>query len=136
MSIENLERIFAFKLSKDSEDIQFDILKGVEESIVYARNVMENLLFLNESSAQSHLYESSFMNKNLFNAYKKLMELKWKYRKIYFDTKEKDCNDFIKQSYDIWIKDVKDPMIELCKNMENAWKSYKGNKQEKQRYFG
>ena len=134
--LEDLERVFAFKLSKDSEDFYFDIIKGMEESIIYARQVMENILFIKEGSSQTQLYESRFMNKDLFTAYKKLMELKWKYRKVYFDTREKDCNDFIRESYDIWTKEIKNHLVELCKNMEIAWKSYKKNRQEKQSYIG
>lgn len=134
--LENLEAVFAFRLSKDAENIYFDIIKGIEDSIIYARGVMENLLFIKEGSIQSQLYEARFLNKDMFNSYKKLMELKWKYRKIYFDTKEKECNDFIRESYEIWTKEIKDHLVELCNTMEKAWKFYKKNPQQKQSYFG
>lgn len=135
--LEDLERDFAFKLSKDSEDFFFDIIKGMEESIIYARHVMENILFLGEEPHQSKIYEARFAKREeLFKAYKKLMELKWKYRHVYFDTTEKGCADFIRESHGTWIKEVKPFLIELCEEMEGAWKSYKKGKQEKQRYFG
>ena len=135
--LEDLERDFAFKLSRDSEDFFFDIIKGMEESIIYARHVMENILFLGEEPHQSNIYEARFANREeLFKAYKKLMELKWKYRLVYFDTTEKSCSDFIRESHGTWTKEVKPFLIELCGEMESAWKSYKRGKQEKQRYFG
>lgn len=135
--LEELEANFAFKLSRDSEDFFFDIIKGIEESIIYARHVMENLLFLGEESQQSQVYESGFANREeLFNAYRKLMELKWKYRQVYFNTTENNCEDFIKESNVLWAKDVKPHILKVCGDMENAWKIYRKGRQEKQRYFG
>lgn len=135
--LEELENIFAFRLDTDSENIYFDIIKGIEESIIYARTVMENALFINENSKWSQVYESRFVKrKRLSSAYKKLMELKWIYRQIYFDTKIKECNYFIKNSYKIWTNEIKPVMLELCKEMENAWKNYREIKKEKQNYFG
>ena len=135
--LEDLEKNFSFKLSKDTENIKFDILKGVEESIIYAREVMEKLLFISESSSQSHLYEARFINrKKVFMSYKKIMELKWKYRMVYFHTKEEDCQDFIRDSFDTWKKDIKPCIMEMCEKMEDAWKNYKNTKEERQRYFG
>ncbi len=133
--LEDLERVFAFKLSKDSEDFYFDIIKGIEESIVYARHVLEGLLFLHEGSLQSQIYEANFLKKNVLEAYKKLMELKWKYRKVYFNTTPESCEEFIKESYKIWTKHIHGPLLELCNNLERAWKFYK-RKQEKQNYVG
>ena len=133
--LEELERIFAFKLSKDSEDFYFDIIKGIEESIVYARHILEGLLFLHEGSLQSQIYEAGFLKKKLTESYKKLMELKWIYRKVYFNTTEKNCEEFIKKSYSMWTKHIHKPLLELCSDLENAWKHYR-KKQEKQTYFG
>jgi len=134
--LEELESVFAFKLNKDSENLYFDILKVIEESIIYARQVMENALFLNAASTQSQVYESGFVNRSLFDSYKKLMELKWRYRMTYFEGIGKNYNEFIRESYDIWIKEIRPSLLELCKNMENAWKYYKKNKGIKQSYFG
>jgi hypothetical protein len=135
--LENLEKVFAFKLSTDAENIYFDIIKGIEDSIIYARAVMENALFIDESSKWSQIYESRFVKrKELFGTYKKLMELKWKYRQIYFDTKDQECNCFIKDSYRMWTKEIKPAMLELCSEMEKAWKNFKKREREKQRYFG
>lgn len=135
--LEELEANFAFKLSRDSEDFFFDIIKGIEESIIYARHVMENILFLGEESQQSQVYEARFVDREgLFNSYKKLMELKWKYRLVYFNTTEKNCESFIKESNLVWTREIKPHLLRVCREMEESWKSYKKGKQEKQRYFG
>ncbi len=134
--LEELERVFAFKLSKDAEDFYFDIIKGIEESLIYARHVMENLLFLSESSTQSQAYEAKFRDQKLFDSYLKLMELKWRYRKVYFDTTEENCQDFINECYKTWTGDVNSVLLEVCNTMGEAWKNYRNKRQEKQNYFG
>ncbi len=134
--LEDLEKVFAFKLSKDSENIFYDIMKGIEETLIYSRKLLESLIFINEGSSPGHIYESRFIKKDIFKSYKKLMEIRWKYINLYFHTTEKKCAEFIKTSYDDWNGEIKENILELSKDMENAWKNYKGKKQENQNYFG
>ncbi len=136
--IENIEEIFAFKLSKDSESPLFDISKGILESIDYAEEILEFLLFLSEGSKPSHFYEAKFIDrKKYFRIYRKILELKWKYVKTYFDPKEKNIAEFIKESYSIWTKDVKKNLISLGEKLSKSWRNYKeGENKEKQTYLG
>jgi len=136
--IKNIEETFAFKLSKDSESPLFDISKGILESIEYACEILEFLLFLSEGTKPSHFYEAKFIDrKKYFKTYRKVLELKWIYAKTYFDPKEKNVADFINKSYDIWTKDVKKNLISLGEKLSKSWKNYKeGENKEKQTYLG
>ena len=136
--LEDLEDTFAFKLSKDSENELYDICKAILESIDYAREVLEPILFLSESSKPSNFYEAGLVKvKECFRIYRKITELRWKYIKIYFDPKEENLADFINKSYKIWNKEIKKYLIDFSNKMENGWKNYKEKKNRNyQNYLG
>ncbi|MCD6477519.1 MAG: hypothetical protein J7K87_00775 [Candidatus Aenigmarchaeota archaeon] len=136
--LKELENIFAFRLSKDSETPLFDISKGILESIEYAQEILESLLFLNEGSKPSHFYEARFIDKKkCFHSYRKILELRWMYITTYFNSNESALVNFIKKSYTVWVKNVKDNLIELGDKMIKGWKSYReGKEKEKQTYLG
>ncbi|MCD6367690.1 MAG: hypothetical protein J7L45_01245 [Candidatus Aenigmarchaeota archaeon] len=136
--LEKLEAMFAFKLGKDSENVLFDVCKGIFESIEFAKDILEPILFLNEGSKPSDFYEASLIEKRkCFSVYKKVMGLRWKYAKLYFDSREKNLVSFINESYEIWKKDIQKKLIELTDKLEKGWKNYKiKSKEEKQTYLG
>lgn len=136
--LEELESMFSFKLSQDSVNVLYDVCKGMLESIEYAREILEPVLFLNEGSKPSDFYESSLIErKKYFKVYKMVMELRWKYIQLYFNSKETNLVNFINETYRTWKKELQKKLIELSKRMERGWKEYKiKGREEKQTYLG
>jgi len=136
--LEELEDMFAFKLAKDSENDLYDICKGILESIDFSKEILENILFLHEGSPPSNIYEANFIEtRECFRIYRKIMELKWKYVKTYFDSNEKNLAEFINESYKSWNGKIKKYLIDISERMEKAWKNYKEkDKKNNQTYLG
>ena len=123
--LSDLTKEFCIKLDNPDLILQ-DIIDKIKEKITDNATTIESIIFVGSSENLSNLYETKILKnkkKEMFEFYKELMSITWKSRKVETTADEKEMADFIKETYDKWVKKLKKEFIDICEKFEKGWKS-------------
>jgi len=124
-SLSDLTREFG--INPDNPDlILHDIINKIKEKITDNATITESIIFCGTSENLSNFYETKLLKnkkKEIFDFYKELMSITWKSRKVETIADEKEMADFIRETYDKWIKKLKKEFVDICERFEKGWKS-------------